>query len=132
MENRFLPATPSRRTGARPGPRAPVARSTSLSRSKSVYAHSMSADQRALVILIENGGIDLEIPELVDKILAVLPGTSLLPESVRQQLITFVHDTIKSLTDTLLESADLALNRYSAAKPDLFGSVIVLRNSTAT
>jgi hypothetical protein len=129
MENRFLPATPSRRPVKRP---AAVARASSLSRAQSGYARSMSADQRALVILIENGGIDLEIPSLVDKILAVLPGSSLLPESLRQQLITFVHDTIKNLTDTLLETADLALNRYSAAKPELFGNVVVLRNSTAT
>jgi hypothetical protein len=111
-----------------------VARSgaQSFSRAKSVYARSFSAEQRALVILIENGGIDLEIPAFVDKILAVLPGTSLLPESARQSLIQFVHDTIQRLTDKLLESADLALNRYSAAKPTLFGDVTVLRDSTAT
>jgi len=126
METRFMPSIPARR------PVAARATSRPLSRAKSTYSRAQSAEQRALVILIENGGIDLEIPEFVDKILAVLPGTSMLPQSVRQQLITFVKDTIKSLTDTLLESADLALNRYSAAKPEFFKDVTILRNSTAT
>jgi hypothetical protein len=130
MENRFLS-----NSSLRPAPaavRRPIGGAQPFSRAKSVYARSFSAEQRALVILIENGGIDLEIPAFVDRILAALPGTNLLPESARQQLIVFVHDTIKGFTDTLLETADLALNRYSAAKPDLFGSVTVLRNSTAT
>ena len=44
----------------------------------------------------------------------------------------FIRDTIKGFTDTLLESAELAVNRYSAAAPEHFGGVTVLRNSTAS
>lgn len=126
MENRFLAPTAARR------PLLARGKSRSFSRATSAYSGAFSADQRALVILIENGGIDLAIPELVDKLLSNVPGASLIPEDVRQKLIVFVRDTIKGLTDTLIESADLALNRYQDAAPSMFGSVTVLRNSTAT
>jgi hypothetical protein len=106
----------------------PVTPSTSMSR----YARSLSADQRALVVLIDNGGIDFGIPELVDRLLQALPEPGLIPEGIRQKLIVFVRDTIKGLTDTLLESAELAINRYSAAAPEYFGSVAVLRDGTAS
>ena len=99
---------------------------------QSLFSRGLSADQRALVVLIENGGIDLGIPKLVDKLLEVLPQSNLLPESVRQKLIVFVRDTIKGFTDTLMESAELALNRYSSAAPQHYGGVTVLRNGTAS
>ena len=67
-----------------------------------------------LVILIENGGIDLGIPELVDKLLSSVPGASLMPDCARQQLVDFIRDKIKGLTDTLIETVELALNRYAA------------------
>jgi hypothetical protein len=136
MENRFLAyeRLMQQRVAACQGtlaPRRPATVSRSYSRAHSALARSMAADQRALVILIENGGIDLGIPELVDQILSVIPS-GMLPENIRQQLITYVRDTVKKLTDTLLESADLALNHYGKASPSLFDSVVVLRNGTAT
>ena len=127
MENRFMPSTSVRRAPMRPARAAQP-----MSRAKSVYSRAQSAEQRALVILIENGGIDLGIPAFVDKVLDVLPGTSMLPSGVKQKLITFVTDKQNSLTDLVIESADLALNRYGNAKPGLFKDVTVLRNSTAT
>lgn len=96
------------------------------------FAHMLSAQNRALVILIENGGVDLGIPALVDKLLDGLPGSSLIPGRVRQQLVERLHDTIKGLTDNLLETAELSINRYTAAQPELFGQVTVLRDGTAS
>jgi hypothetical protein len=125
MENRFLEKDSHRRPVARLGRRG-------VSRAQSGFARSLTTDQRALVILIENGGVDLGIPELADKLLSALPGASMIPESARQQLVVFLRDTIKGFTDNLLESAELALNRYSAAAPEFFGGVSVLRNSSAT
>ena len=139
MENRFMKIdTPRSAHGAqgalrRPDlhGRRPMAGSMSVS-GGSRLARSLSADQRALVILIENGGIDFGIPEMADKLLAVLPQSAMIPQSVRQTLIAFLRDTIKSFTDDLIESAELAVNRYGAAAPEQFGSVTVLRNATAT
>jgi len=140
MENRFLEMDAHLKHGrtmrgmrpAKRGSQQSQAQSLRLSQSYGTYARSFSADQRALVILIENGGVDLGIPELADKLISALPDVIQVPESMRQQLIVFLRDKIKELTDTLLESAELALNRYSSAAPDFFGSVSVLRNGTAT
>lgn len=137
MENRFLEMDAYLKHLGRPAcrtkePRGARGKISSSSGAMSIYASSFTADQRALVVLIENGGIDLGIPELVDKLLEVFPGANLIPENTRQKLIVFVRDTIKGFTDSLLESAELALNRYSAASPEHFGSVTVLRNSTAS
>jgi GH24 family phage-related lysozyme (muramidase) len=96
------------------------------------WARTFAAADRALVILIENGGVDLGIPELVDVLLKAIPGSSLLPNTLRQQLIQGIRNKLKSITDDLLESAELAANRYTAAKPDQFGDVIVLRDGTAS
>src|SRR5215470_7518621 len=98
----------------------------------SAWATTFAAQDRALVILIENGGVDLGIPDLADKLLASLPGTGLLPESIRTKLVEFLRDKIKSFTDNLLETVELAANRYTAAKPEFFGDVTVLRDSTAS
>jgi hypothetical protein len=102
MENRFLEADstlkvrPASRRNEFRSPRAAVSRAKSnfAGGSTSRYARSFTADQRALVILIENGGIDLGIPELVDTLLEGLPA-NLLAESTRQQLIVFIRDTIR-------------------------------------
>jgi hypothetical protein len=102
------------------------------SQASSWYSQPFSAADRALVVLMENGGVDLGIPELVDKLLSSIPGADLIPDSVRGDFVTFLRNKIKSFTDSLLEGAELTLNRYDAAKPNLFGEVIVLRNGTAT
>jgi len=93
---------------------------------------SFAAADRVLVILVENGGIDLGIPEMVDALLSAIPGSSLLPDTFRRQLIGGIQDKLKSLTDNLLETAELAANRYTAAKPGQFGDVVVLRDGTAS
>src|SRR5690349_17862206 len=106
MENRFLEmdAVLKQSRQCRPkGQARPAtvvrAQSRFTTAVSSNYVRTMSADQRALVILIENGGIDLGIPELADKLLDALPGSSMIPEGVRQKLIVFLRDTIKSFTD---------------------------------
>jgi GH24 family phage-related lysozyme (muramidase) len=69
---------------------------------------------------------------LVDKLLAGIPGASLIPDAYRQKLVDHIREAIKSLTDKLLETAELSANRYTAAKPDLFGDVVILRDGTSS
>jgi hypothetical protein len=95
-------------------------------------AFPFAASDRVLVVLIENGGIDLGIPWLVDHLLSFVPGASLLPGSVRTGLIEGLHDRLRAITDNLLETAELTLNRYTAASPDPYGAVVVLRDGTAS
>jgi hypothetical protein len=85
-----------------------------------------------LVVLIENGGIDLDLAGLVDKLVSVLPGGELISADMRRSLANWLREKIKSVTDTLLESAELALNRYASAAPQYYDSVAVLRDGTAT
>ena len=98
----------------------------------SAWSQPMSASNRTLVILIENGGVDLGIPALVDKFFSAVPGGDNIPEGYKKKLVDYLHEKIVGFTDNLIESAELTLNRYTAAKPDFFGSVVVLRNSTAS
>lgn len=133
MRNRFLeldeyqcsPAT-RRRKGSNG-----AASGTAIAQSLS-WAAPFSASSRALVILIENGGIDLGIPELVDKLLDALPGSSLIPDSWKDKLVSHLREKLKTATDNLIETVELSANRYSAAKPEFYGSVTILRNGTAT
>ncbi len=142
MENRFLEMNDylgqvartrgpallrPRRRAATPAP-IPAA----LALHQSLFATSFAAADRVLVILIHNGGIDLGIPELVDKLLASVPGSSVLPDSTRQQLVDFIRNKIKSLTDSLIETVELSVNRYAGSKPEFFGDVVVLRDGTAS
>lgn len=96
------------------------------------WVRPMAAQNRVLVILVENGGVDLGIPTLVEKLLQMLPGSSVIPESFRQALVDTLRSKIKAITDNLLESAELAVNRYQDAKPSLFSDVIVLRDGTSS
>src|SRR5437588_3841104 len=98
----------------------------------SVWAQPFSARDRVLVILIENGGVDLGIPTLVKKLLSSVPGADLIPDVYRQKLVDYIREKIRSFTDNLLESVELSANRYTAAKPDLFGDVLILRDGTAS
>ena len=91
-----------------------------------------SVQGRVLVVLIENGGVDLEINDAARKIVAALPGGSLIPDSVVDALADKLRDWIKSQTDKLLEDAELSLGRYRAAKGSSYGDVVVLRDSTAS
>jgi Papain-like cysteine protease AvrRpt2 len=95
-------------------------------------AFPLSATDRVLVVLIENGGIDLGLPALVDRLLAIVPGASALPDSLKRDLVSALHDRLAQATDNLLETAELTLNRYTAGKPDPYGDVLVLRDGTAT
>jgi GH24 family phage-related lysozyme (muramidase) len=134
MVNRFVPSPPLRRSGAaRTALLDPIVGYTGYSRQQSAgFVRTLSMQDRVLVVLIENGGVDLGIPELADKIIALAPGGSLLPDSIRAKLVDFLRDKIKSLTDSLLENAELSLNRYTAAKGSTFGDVVVLRDGTAS
>jgi hypothetical protein len=92
----------------------------------------LSATDRVLVVLIENGGIDLGLPDLVDRLLSIVPGASALPASIKQDLVGAIRERLLAITDNLLETAELTLNRYTAAKPDPYGDVVVLRDGAAT
>lgn len=100
------------------------------------WSRPQSATQRALVILIENGGIDLHIPQLVDQVLSMIPGASLLPDSIRVQLRDHlagaINSQIQRASKELLEGVELAANRYTAASPSLYGEVVLLRNGAAS
>jgi GH24 family phage-related lysozyme (muramidase)/uncharacterized protein YycO len=98
----------------------------------SVWEHSLAAQDRTLVLLIENGGVTLGIPTLVEKLLSSIPGASVIPASYREKLGNFLGEQIKILTDGAIESVELYANRYSAAKPDLFGDVVILRDGTSS
>ncbi|SAL05098.1 lysozyme [Caballeronia arationis] len=98
----------------------------------SAWSQPMSASNRTLVILIENGGVDLGIPALVEKLSSSMPGGENIPDGYKKKLVDYLHQKIIGLTDSLIETAELSLNRYTAARPDYFGSVVVLRNGTAS
>ena len=77
-QNRFLemndylkcaPAPPRR------GGQAVLSRPHGYATSQSV-SRSMAVTDRALVVLLDNGGVDLGLPALVDKILDALPGSA--------------------------------------------------------
>jgi GH24 family phage-related lysozyme (muramidase) len=136
MENRFqeMDGYFARRGKGRAA-RARAANAPAISQS-AAWVRPMSADQRVLVILIENGGIDLQIPRFVDSVIDAIPGSSLIPDSVRKAIRDFVaakvNEPIRKASKDLLESAELLGNRYRASKPDLYGDVVVLQNGTAS
>lgn len=96
------------------------------------YASPLAATDRALVVLIENGGIDLDLGGLVDALVAAAGLDGVVTAGMRSDLANVLKEKIRSFTDTLLESADLALNKFSKARPGLYDSVAVLRDGTAT
>jgi GH24 family phage-related lysozyme (muramidase) len=133
VENRFLEMERdfgglSARNGHHAGTRTLSTRSFA-ERSFS-WERPMSAAQRVLLILLENGGVELGIPDLADKILSVVPA-SLVSDDTRRQLVELIRAKIRGFTDNLLETAELAANRYTAAKPDSYSDVVVLRDATA-
>ncbi|RYY56235.1 MAG: hypothetical protein EOO05_18900, partial [Chitinophagaceae bacterium] len=83
-----------------------------------------------LIILIENGGVDLGIPGLVDAILSKLPDV--IPDSFRAKLVQMIRDKITEWTDTVAEEFELNLNRYSSAKGQFYDDVQILRNGSAS
>lgn len=133
MENRFLETSYKlrNRSNGKYGSNGSTAKSFSFS-GAGRPSFSMSVEDRVLVILIENGGIDLGIPELVDKILTKLDVKSLVPDAVKNQIVSFLRTKIKGFTDDLFETAELTINRYQSAAPTLFKNVVVLRNGTAS
>ena len=142
MDNRFIPAPSSRRVGRPPAgnPRGSLGGSLAANvgiagfarQQSGGLASSFSVQDRVLVVLIENGGVDLEINGAARKIVAALPGGSLIPDGVVDALANKLHDWIKSQTDKLLEDAELSLGRYRAAKGSSYGDVVVLRDGTAS
>lgn len=131
MENRFIPSPPLRRRGgAQTALLDPI---VGYSRSQSAaFVRTFSVQDRVLVVLIENGGVDLGIPEVAKKIVATLPGGSLIPDSVVNALASKLRDWLRTQTDRLLEDAELSLGRYRAAKGSSYGEVVVLRDGTAS
>jgi GH24 family phage-related lysozyme (muramidase) len=106
---------------------APLARGRDVNR----FARPFSAAQRALVILIENGGIDLGLGTIVDRLLDAIPLSSLIPDEVRQTMVREIDRKVREITDDALESLELGVNRYASSRPEHFGDVVILRNGTA-
>jgi GH24 family phage-related lysozyme (muramidase) len=131
MDNRFIPSgSLRRRGGAQTALLDPI---VGYSRQQSAgLVRTFSVQDRVLVILIENGGIDLEIPDTARKIVAAMPGSSLIPDSVVNTIASKLRDWIKTQTDKLLEDAELSLGRYRSAKGSSYGDVVVLRDGTAS
>jgi GH24 family phage-related lysozyme (muramidase) len=101
------------------------------SRNRFGFSGPLSTDERALVVLMENGGIDLGVGSLIDQLLSAVPGASVIPRSARDALVRYVDERIRSATDSLLENAELVISRYSSASPDPYGTVQILRNGSA-
>lgn len=101
-----------------------------VARPTSALVTPRPADRRALVVLIENGGLDLGIPRLVDSVLERIPEF-LLPKKAREEVVRAVEKKLVEVTDNLLESVELLVNGYASAAPEHFGEVVILRNSTA-
>ena len=125
--NDYLRCAPAPR---RAGDRPVLSRPHGYASAQSV-SRAMTATDRALVVLLDNGGVDLGLPALVDKILDALPGSSAIPSSVKRDVVSFLERRLREVTDNLLESAELALARYESAKPGQYSDVTVLRNSTS-
>ncbi|MEV6598588.1 hypothetical protein AB0M36_17180 [Actinoplanes sp. NPDC051346] len=121
-----VPASAGRGARTAVQPRVRYGRATAQSISR-----TMASTDRALVVLLDNGGLDLGLPALVDTILRELPGAGLIPESVKRDAVSWLRQELKKVTDNLLETAELALARYEQAKPALYADVTVLRNSTS-
>ncbi len=97
------------------------------------YGSSFSANDRVLVVLLENGGIDLQVQSVVEKIIDLVPGSSyIVSNSQKKQIANFVNQKIIDATDSLLESAELLLNRFGSAKPKYYSEVVILRDGTAS
>src|SRR5262245_50404148 len=105
--------------GTRPHPRRAPADLSRFSATKTI------AD-RVLVVLIQNGGVDLGLPDLVNRLIDEIPGAAaLIGDDLKAQIVTSLRDWLRKTTDQALESAELALDRYTAAKPDTYGDVVV-------
>jgi GH24 family phage-related lysozyme (muramidase) len=139
MDNRFF-AVSNYLKQPSPAARARMARGYMRARTASVFSRAaagpwatpFAAADRVLVVLIENGGVDLGIPDAVDRILSSLPGSSLIPDSAKSALVEGIREKLKSVTDNLIETTELTLNRYAGSKPEFFGDVIILRDNTST
>ena len=69
---------------------------------------------------------------MVDKLLTFIPLSDALLGQYRQKFIDYLSEKIRGFTDSLLESAEMALNRYTSAKPGQFSDVITLRDGSAS
>lgn len=96
------------------------------------WSGSFSVGDRALLVLIENGGVDLGIPDLVDRLIDALPGSSVIGDAIKGQIVQFLRDKLKSVSNDILENAELFLNRYTSAKPGFYSEVVILRAGSAT
>jgi hypothetical protein len=74
--------------------------------------------------------LELGIPSLVDTLLSAssLP----IPDSYRTKLVDLLRSKIRDVTDGLLESAELYVNRYSEAAPGLYSQAAILRDGSAS
>src|SRR5262245_32104760 len=75
------------------------------------FSTTKSVADRVLVVLIENGGVDLGLPDLVNRLIGEIPGAAaLIGDDLKAQIVTSLRDWLKKTTDEALESAELALN----------------------
>jgi hypothetical protein len=89
---------------------------------------------RVLVVLLENGGIEIDITAILMELKKLIPASaaSLIPDAIIKQAGDYIKEQIKKKTDYILESADLLLNRFNSAVPIHYGKVIILRDSSAS
>lgn len=89
---------------------------------------------RTLVVLLENGGIEIDVAAILLKLKKLIPmgAGSLIPDTVIKQAGDYIKEQIKKKTDYILESADLLLNRFNSAVPMHYSKVIILRDGTAS
>src|SRR5690348_15120300 len=98
MDNRFALSTRSR--GASTARPAVLDALVGMSSTQS-WAAPFSVADRTLVILIENGGVDLGIPTLVEKLIDLIPGSSAFGENTKRELVELIRKRIKEATDAL-------------------------------
>ncbi|NJN46404.1 MAG: hypothetical protein HC808_07925 [Candidatus Competibacteraceae bacterium] len=89
---------------------------------------------RVLVVLLENGGIQVDVAAILLKLKKLLPDAveSLIPDSALKQAGDYIKEQIRKKTDSILESADLLLNRFDSAVPAQYSKVIILRDGSAS
>ena len=95
---------------------------------------SFGPKDRTLVVLLENGGITIDVTAILMKLKKLIPSTvgNLIPDAVIKQAGDYIKEQIKKKTDYILESADMLLNRFNKAVPAHYGKVIILRDGSAS
>lgn len=99
---------------------------------RSFASETPAVDKPALVVFLENGGLDVDIGAIAERALALLPLGDIAQRIVGKALRESINEAFRKATDGLLESAELLLNDYAGAAPEHYREVVVLRDGRAT